>query len=145
MLPIFLQRGNWRVKSSVMQMFNDILTRLAAIHGVPPERLSHFSARIRNLRRVGWPEGMDGLVGRRANWTSRQFLEVAVAMELTALGFTRERAIQIIKANYTTLLSAACLCGSCEIRVPPLIGDTMPKSTIRVDFGALAGEQEKAA
>jgi hypothetical protein len=36
-------------------MFNDILTRLAAIHGVPPERLSHFSARIRNLRRVGWP------------------------------------------------------------------------------------------
>jgi hypothetical protein len=117
---------------------NVILSRLIRLYAVPEHRVAAFKARLKHFQRLGWPIGSNFGRGRRANWTDRHYQELVIATELTMLGITPERAIEIMKANYTNLLRAAERAAVCEIHVPPLVGDAVPRSTIRVDLSALS-------
>lgn len=117
--------------------FPKIIAQLNVVYSVPLSQQGAFRARIRYFQRLDWPKGSNFGQGRRQNWTQRHYNDLVMAAELTMLGFGPERAIEIMKANYVTLTEAAERGGACEIRVPPVFGDTLPRSTVRLDLSAL--------
>ena len=65
---------------------------------VPVGEKSRVSARIRNFLRLGFP-AVDSVKGKAVRFNETHRLELAIAMELTNLGFTPDRVIQIIEFN----------------------------------------------
>lgn len=123
--------------------FPKIIAQLNSAYRIHSTEQAAFRARLRYFQRLDWPRGCNFGPGRRQNWTERHYLDLVMAAELTMLGFGPERAIEIMKANYITLLDAATNGGTCEIRVPPLFGDALPRSTIRMNLSAAKAEPEK--
>lgn len=78
--------------------FSALVEVLTEIMGVPSEGKSKFAARMRNFLRLGFP-AVDSTKGKAVRFNDTHHLEFAIAMELTNLGFTPERAIQIIEFN----------------------------------------------
>lgn len=115
-----------------------VIDRLVAIHAVPAAKRAAFTARVKHFQRLGWPSGANTGKGKAAPYGERQFRELAITFELSALGLPAERAVETARTNYTTLFDAAERGTVCEIRVPPSFGDAMPRSTILVNLSALS-------
>lgn len=70
--------------------FREVEQVLATANAIPEDRRRQFSARLRNLFRVGLglPEGR---VGRRNNYDPESLLKLALAVELMQLGLMPEK------------------------------------------------------
>jgi hypothetical protein len=117
--------------------FQKVAARLEEIYRVPRDRQSAFQAKLKNLQKLGWPSGTNTGRGVAHDWSEKNFLDLAIVIELCSCGIPPERAIEITKANYSALLSAAETGGTCEVRPPPMFGDAMPQSTILVNLSRI--------
>lgn len=129
----------------MMLMFNILMTRLRKVYGLPADESSSFKARLLFFKRYQWPPFLGKKLGRSANWTERQYLELSIATELNGLGIPPERAIEIAKARYFELLKAAEVGGICEISVPPSFGTIAPRSRLLMDFSAIKAAVDETA
>lgn len=118
--------------------FQNVAERLEEIYRVPPDRRPAFRSQLQQLQKMGWPAETKTGRGKQADWSEKNFLEIAIVTELRACGVPPERAIEITKANYPALLAAAAAGSACEVRVPPSFGDAIPRSSILVNLSAFA-------
>jgi hypothetical protein len=84
---------------------------LAELHGVPPVRAPALRARIKHLRRLGFPAGLNKGRGNAATYTIGNVLRLLVVFELLQLGITPERAIRLLRGRASVLVDAAGACG----------------------------------
>ena len=76
--------------------FGELEAGLADINGIPSHQRTAFQARLKNFHRLGFPEGIGKGRGKAVIYTPRELLLMAVAVELTQLGLTPERVIEVI-------------------------------------------------
>jgi hypothetical protein len=114
--------------------FKDTVRRLSRLYEIPEAQMSAFENRIKNIQRLGWPEGANTGRGVAADYSPKMLREMAFVTELTVLGVTPERAIQIVKANLPSLHRAAEVGGSIDLHSPPLFGERVPDGIVRLDF-----------
>lgn len=69
---------------------------LARLHNVHSLRRTALMGRIKNLQRLGWPEGTNVGKGARVRYDTRRVLSLVVAFELMAAGVTPDRAVTLL-------------------------------------------------
>lgn len=76
--------------------FGELEAVLAHLNGIPSHQRTAFQARLKNFHRLGFPAGIGQGRGKAVIYTAREVLLMAVAVELTQLGLTPERVIEVI-------------------------------------------------
>lgn len=74
--------------------FREVETALAHLIGVHPGKRPRFQARLKQLQRMGFPEGINAGKTARATYTGGHLFQMAVVLELLQIGITPERAIR---------------------------------------------------
>lgn len=87
--------------------FADVEAALAEVHRIPEERRSPFSNRLKHLQRLGFPPGVNTGRGRAATYFAEHAFLLAVALQLTELSVTPERAIRLIEISFAGLAGGA--------------------------------------
>ena len=80
--------------------FGRIESFLAEIHNIAPSKRTAFQSRLKNFIRLGWPTGMATTKGKAAIFDASQYVQMALAIELTQLGLTPERVIRVLGKNW---------------------------------------------
>src|SRR5438445_6962362 len=76
--------------------FGELEAVLADLNGIPSHQRTAFQARLKNFHRLDFPEGVGQGRGKAVIYTARELILMAVAVELTQLGLTPERVIEVI-------------------------------------------------
>lgn len=76
--------------------FGELEAVLADLNGIPSHQRTAFQARLKNFHRLGFPAGIGQGRGKAVIYTARELILMAVAVELTQLGLTPERVIEVI-------------------------------------------------
>jgi hypothetical protein len=79
--------------------FGDLEAALAALNGIPSHNRTAFQARLKNFHRLGFPEGIGQGRGKAVIYGARELVLMALAVELTQLGLTPERVIEVIRED----------------------------------------------
>lgn len=80
---------------------------LADLHDVSPKRLPALRARLKHLKRLGFPAGVNTGRGRPADYNAASVLQLMLALELVEIGLTPERAINLIRHFGFVVVQAA--------------------------------------
>jgi len=100
----------------------EILGALSDIYKIKGVGWTAFAARVRNLRRLGWPDGINGRAGVSTLYTEEQALDIAFAVELSAIGFSPERAIEICRGEREQFHDAVRYEQSLMLKLPGIHG-----------------------
>ena len=79
--------------------FGELEAILADLNGIPSHQRTAFQARLKNFHRLGFPEGIGQGRGKAAIYGARELVLMALAVELTQLGLTPERVIEVIRED----------------------------------------------
>jgi hypothetical protein len=80
---------------------------LALIHDIDPEeRGVAFRGRLQHFQRLKYPPGVNTGRGKPAAYSAGQVTQLAIALELTQLGISPERAVTILNNNAESLVTA---------------------------------------
>jgi hypothetical protein len=79
--------------------FGELEAVLADINGIPSYQRTAFQARLKNFHRLGFPEGIGKGRGKAVVYGPRELVLMALAVELTQLGLTPERVIEVIRED----------------------------------------------
>ncbi len=80
---------------------------MAMLADVPESGRPAFQARLRHLRQLGTPEGVNTGKGTRAIYGAKQVFQMAYAVELLMLGITPERASSIVRDFWPIIIVRA--------------------------------------
>ncbi|HEY9091747.1 hypothetical protein [Parasphingorhabdus sp.] len=81
---------------------------LAQTYGISDTQLPGFRARLKNLQRIGFPEGLNTGRGKPAIYNGGHLFQLAFAIELLLLGLTPER-VRIVVGHCAYEIEAAVL------------------------------------
>lgn len=70
---------------------------LANLHHVSPEKRMALTGRVKNLQRKGWGIGSSRQRGKTAEYNVSSLIDLALAMELLALGISPEMAVELLR------------------------------------------------
>jgi hypothetical protein len=108
--------------------FGELEAVLADINGIPSTQRTAFQARLKNFHRLGFPEGIGKGRGKAVIYTARETVLMAVAVELTQLGLTPERVIEVIAADELPVWQSVVMAAGAIIERPEVFnagpGDT---------------------
>jgi hypothetical protein len=79
--------------------FGELEAVLAELNGIPSHQRTAFQARLKNFHRLGFPEGIGKGRGKAVVYGARELVLMALAVELTQLGLTPERVIEVIRED----------------------------------------------
>ena len=79
--------------------FGELEAALAELNGIPSIQRTAFQARLKNFHRLGFPEGTGQGRGKAVIYGAREVVLMAIAVELTQLGLTPERVIEVIRED----------------------------------------------
>lgn len=91
-----LKLGLWEVER--------VLMRLA---GISLEQSTALVARLRHLKRLGFPPGVNTGKGKHATYRAGELLLLGIVIELVQVGLTNEQAVRLLQDNRSVLLHAA--------------------------------------
>lgn len=77
--------------------FREVETALAHLIGVHPEKRARFQALLKQLQRMGFPEGVNAGKTSRAAYNASHLFQLAVALEILQIGIAPERAIRFVR------------------------------------------------
>lgn len=86
--------------------YNEVSRLLSTFHSIGDAHASKFNARLKNFQRLGFPEGVNTGKGQRARYGTGEVLLLNLALELTQLGLTPERAVNVLLENAYVVLPA---------------------------------------
>jgi hypothetical protein len=85
---------------------------LADLNGIASHQRTAFQARLKNLHRLGFPQGIGQGRGKAIIYGARELLLMAVAVELAQVGLTPERIIEVIQDDEYPLWMAVHMAAS---------------------------------
>ena len=114
--------------------YRELESALAKLIGVYPDKRPRFQARLKQLQRMGFPEGVNAGKSARADYRAEQLFKLAFVLELLQIGITPERAISFVRSWWDKIRRALLLADNSAGSIGIVF---MPK-----DFGGLtqAGE-----
>ncbi|KHS43407.1 hypothetical protein NJ75_03716 [Novosphingobium subterraneum] len=119
--------------------FREVESVLAHLIGVFPDKRPRFQARLKQLQRLKFPDGVNAGKTARTDYRAEQIFKLALVLELLQAGITPERAISFVKTWWLKIRR-----GIVQVRNEP-----RPISIVfwPKDFGGLtdAGDDEKLA
>jgi hypothetical protein len=89
--------------------FGQVEDLLASLHAVSDEHRIALRGRIKHFQRNGWPRGTNTGKGRPARYDFPSLLALAVAFELTQVGMTPDRIVEVLAENWSIVSTAANL------------------------------------
>lgn len=94
--------------------FGEVDAVLAGLNEVPSAQRTAFQARLKNFHRLGFPKGIGSGRGRAAVYGVGELVQMGLAIELTQLGLTPERAIAVLQSDeYPMLMAVMMAAGIC--------------------------------
>ena len=75
---------------------DEVVDLLVRLYGLDPAKESALRPRLKHFQRLGFPEGVNPGTGRVALYGVKQIFQLALAMELTALGLMPERITKLL-------------------------------------------------
>lgn len=91
---------------------------LADLNDIPSAARTAFQARLKNFHRLGYPRGIGTGRGRAVFYGVGELVQMALAVELTQLGLTPERAIAVIEADQYPMLMSVSMAAGALIHCP---------------------------
>lgn len=89
--------------------FSEVEMCLADVHQIRTDRRGAFTARIKNLLKLGLLPDVQAGRGRAASYAAWDLFVIAVAIELAQLGLSPDRAVNAIRANQKSLAAGIYL------------------------------------
>lgn len=80
--------------------YSDVESVLAALHRIAPNKRIAFRARLKHFQRLGFPAGANTGTGKRVAYTAKMLLQLAFAVELTQVGITPKRIVEMLNLNW---------------------------------------------
>lgn len=80
--------------------FPQVLAVLHSTRRIDPDKTSAFLARVKHLKRLGFPPGSNTGSGKPVGYTVEQLFQLVIAFELIGSGMPPQRAIQIILSDW---------------------------------------------
>ena len=117
--------------------YNDLVNLLEQHYQISPDSKAAFLGRLKHLQRNSWPVGANTGKGKRAWYTKKMVTELFFATELTSIGITPERAIDIVKSNLPNMHDAFESGAVVALKALPAFGDKQPSPQIHIDMKAL--------
>lgn len=116
--------------------YRELEAVLAKLIGVYPDRRPRFQARLKQLQRMGFPEGVNAGRSARAEYRADQLFKLAFVLELLQIGITPERAISFVQTWWDKIRRGLLLAGNTD----QLVGIAFwPK-----DFGGFTHGEDEA-
>lgn len=78
----------------------DVLAVLHSTRRIHPDKAGMFLARVKHLRRLGFPEGANTGSGKHVEYSLEQTFQLVIAFELIGAGLPPQRAIQITMSDW---------------------------------------------
>jgi hypothetical protein len=79
--------------------YGEVERLIASLHDVPPERNSALRARLKHLKRLGFPAGVNTGAGVAASYKPAALIDLLLLFEILQFGVPPERGIQLIRAH----------------------------------------------
>ena len=98
--------------------FGKLEATLSTIHEIVPEKGTAFQARLKNFNRLGLPSGVEMRKGKATQYHVGSIVEMALAVEMTQLGLTPERVVDVISGGWWTTIMAVRLAAQTLVEHP---------------------------
>lgn len=78
--------------------YRELEAVLAHLIGVFPDKRPRFQARLKQLQRMGFPEGVNAGRNAKADYRAEHLFKLAFVLELLQIGITPERSISFVRS-----------------------------------------------
>lgn len=103
--------------------YSAVESLIAGLHEVMPNRHSALRARLKHLKRLGFPTGVNTGRGVPAQYGADSVIHLLLAFELIQLGLTPERAVNLLREFGFVVVQAAGFVSQHILREQGTIGD----------------------
>lgn len=100
-------------------LFGEVEALVREQHLIEEHRFSAFRARLKNLQRLGFPDGINTGKGRAARYLPDHVVLIALAMELAEFGLPPERSVRLLQSYRWTIANWARV--AIDEASPPLV------------------------
>lgn len=98
--------------------FGQLESALASMHGIDGSKRTAFQSRLKNFHRLGFPFGFKTSKGKTAFYSAGQVVQMALAVEMTQLGLSPDRTLNVIGQNRFATMMAVRLAARSLVQKP---------------------------